>query len=56
MAERTPVQCADCGQVYSARLVEGDVVVATNEGHCQCGSDDFVEIDDISGLGEPATD
>ena len=45
MAERTPVQCKACANPYSARTVEGDVILPTNDGKCVCGSDELVVIE-----------
>ena len=45
MAERTPVQCKACAKPYSARSVEGDIILPTNDGKCVCGSDELVVIE-----------
>lgn len=44
MAERTAVQCEDCGQGYTARLIRDDVILPTDDGKCVCGSNEFTEV------------
>lgn len=44
MAERAPVKCEECGQAYSARIVGDDVVLPTDDGKCECGSDRFSDV------------
>lgn len=48
MAERVPVQCEDCDQPYTARFVEGELILPTNDGRCSCGSDEFSKMDTTS--------
>lgn len=44
MRARTPVRCQACGHAYAARIVEGDVILETNDGDCACGNDAFTVI------------
>ena len=39
----TPIMacCVDCQNPYSARLVDGDIILPTNDGCCECGASDF---------------
>lgn len=47
MAERTVVQCQACGRPYSARLVDKEIILPTDDGNCACGSDAFVGVSDV---------
>lgn len=47
------VQCETCGEPYSACLVGGEFVLATNDGRCACGSRIFVTVE---GTAEPRAD
>ena len=52
MAERIAVQCEACGHPYSARLAGDEVVLPTDDGKCTCGSDGFVEMQELAGGGD----
>lgn len=39
------VKCADCGKAYAARRQDGEPILPTNDGSCECGSDSFVELE-----------
>ena len=39
--QRVLAVCTSCGRGYSARLVGDDILVATEDGRCQCGNDGF---------------
>lgn len=44
--KRAPVQCTNCGRVYSVRIREGgEFILPTDDGECPCGAESFVELD-----------
>lgn len=45
MAEKIAVLCRACSHPYSAREVDGEVVLSTDEGRCTCGSTTFVKVE-----------
>lgn len=49
MAESIAVQCDDCGQPYSARLVDSEVILPTSDGKCVCGNDEFMKVEASEG-------
>lgn len=56
MVERIPVLCENCGQPYSARLVDDEVLVPTSDGRCKCGSEQFAEAEYEEGTDGQGTD
>ena len=42
---QTPAVCTNCEEVYTARKLDDDtLLVPTEDGACQCGSEAFREI------------
>jgi hypothetical protein len=39
----TLVRCVACGSHYTARLLDGEFRLTTDDGDCPCGSDRFDE-------------
>ncbi|WP_162562447.1 hypothetical protein [Salinigranum rubrum] len=56
MTERIPVLCENCGQPYSARLVDDEVLVPTSDGRCNCGSERFAEAEYEGRIDDRETD
>lgn len=40
--DRVLAVCDSCQRAYAARLVDGRVIVATDDGCCACGEETFV--------------
>lgn len=36
--------CSSCGQVYSVRKHDENLVVPTDDGNCKCGNETFQEL------------
>lgn len=48
MAQRIVAHCRACGNPYAARLTgEGEILIPTDDGTCNCGSDDMALTDDV---------
>lgn len=44
MTQQTIIRCAQCGQVYTARVNDGEFVLPTEDGRCGCGARAFEEM------------
>ncbi|WP_158055396.1 hypothetical protein [Halorussus halophilus] len=38
------VKCIDCGQVYAARAYDGEIILPTETGVCDCGASHVVNL------------